>query len=118
MRRSIRDNIICGRHSGFPWCCVMFYTFIWEPLFQLDKEQKYTKYYTELSMWSAKKRNVLAKIKARVVDSDEVVDIEYPLFNRVVCPFCLVFTRQSSYIECNCTADFLGEPNKSRDSGD
>jgi len=26
-------DIECGLHSGFPYCCIAFYTFVWYPLF-------------------------------------------------------------------------------------
>ena len=27
----IRGNIRCGRHSGFPWCCTLWHTFVHTP---------------------------------------------------------------------------------------
>jgi hypothetical protein len=26
------QHITAGRHSGYPWCCTFFFTFVWAPL--------------------------------------------------------------------------------------
>ena len=35
--KNLKENIICGNHSGFPYCCILYYAFFWKLLFKGNK---------------------------------------------------------------------------------
>jgi len=41
-----RHNIRCGLHSGIPWCCVLFFTFVWYPTAETRWHERYRRWRT------------------------------------------------------------------------
>jgi hypothetical protein len=91
----------CGRHSGFPLCCIAFYVLIWSPLF-VNYGSKYkgsfTEFYHNIDKRIVKFRRITHEARFR----DKSLPVIIEGFGRVACPLCLLFSRNTEWKECDC----------------
>ena len=73
-------SLKCGIHSGFPFCCIIFYIVIYRPLYK--------------SKFSVK-QNELWRLY-----SNKIPEIS---FGRIPCPYCIMFDKNPKEAnDCNC----------------
>jgi len=79
----IMYSLKCGLHSGFPWCCILWFVFIWWPFMVSNLPnflgKRYQKWYR-------------SRYKAFGVFGPQ----------RIPCPFCALIRREAKVIKCDC----------------
>jgi hypothetical protein len=105
VKDNIINNIKCGLHSGFPWCCIAFYVLFWNPFFYI-KDFTNTRVYKNLHARYTK-LGFHMSLKRGLWRLDKQGNILSAGFGRVVCPFCLFFSTKTGSNNCGC---FFGTP--------
>jgi hypothetical protein len=78
MIKELKYNWVCGRHSGFKLCDILFYIFVWNPLWKYDK-WIFPKYYRK---WLT----------------------IHPEVRYIQCPVCTLFSIKIDKVnKCNCS---------------
>lgn len=106
--RGMLHDVECGLHSGFPLCCIFYYVFLWQPYYHLLKGRRLgvVRTYHRFTHWICEKRGVGQPKMVKVQFDDDPVEIEveviYPTFARIACPYCLLFSKPVQVTKCDC----------------
>jgi hypothetical protein len=100
----------CGRHSGFPICCILWYIYIWIPLFVRHDDPKYnssfTQWYHKIKNKIVRRRNITHTVAFpgdNLINYDGILVENWPGYGRIPCPFCLLFSKKHhNVLPCDC----------------
>lgn len=87
-RTSLKEHYQCGRHSGFPLCCVLWYVTGWQLIGRLPHK---TITLDDGVVW--------------VLSGPTVWYTKNILWGYVPCPLCIVRKNQVDVISCDCNVD-------------
>lgn len=105
----IKQNIKCGIHSGFPKCCVYWYSFIMSPIMRIGEifSERYWFKYPNIAWFIHKNVYFYNSVISRKISKIRNIYVEvkghkiYTL-NRCACPYCLFFGEKITPIRCDC----------------
>jgi len=80
-------NVVCGRHSGFPLCCVMFFSLLWFPMRSAGKKHRSLVHLTQPYL------RVVNRIRERRSRGG---------WGRLPCPICLLRDNPTTPTPCAC----------------
>jgi hypothetical protein len=105
----------CGKHSGFPLCCIFFFIYVWEPTYinsyfhisGMNNNPKYqysfTRLYNFLIDFFVKWRG----ITHTYFDIEANQWICFSNYGRLPCPWCLLFSKKHhTILPCQCRGYF------------
>lgn len=115
--KKITDSPVyrCGKHSGFPLCCILWYMYIWDRIYVScfdDMGQVLPKYkYHPVRLYSLLLDKMIEWRKIThsfINDYDGMFIEDMPGYGRVPCPFCLFFSkRKHNVLPCDCSGGCL-----------
>ncbi|SRR5713226_10303603 len=94
----------CGRHSGFPLCCILWYIYIWTPLYVSWELSHYRYSFTRLYHFLMDKIGRWRKVTHTYTEEDGAVVENETGYGRIPCPLCL-FIGIKNYFKvypCDC----------------
>lgn len=87
-RSSLKEHYACGKHSGFPLCCILWYLTVWKLIEKLPhKEVKLD----DNLVWT--------------VSGPTVWYIENTGWGYIPCPLCIVRKNKVEVLSCDCDVD-------------
>jgi hypothetical protein len=102
--RLLRQHLRCGHHSGFPWCCTIFYS-----LFIGHHGDPFTSRRGRYRAWALNYPTVMP-VELKFGDQPLTVDMPFTGPGFVPCPLHrLLKTRYRLLLECDCKPLYLLE---------
>lgn len=104
-----KDEIRCGRHSGFAWCCLLWYILPWKLILKYAKwDEKYTWYHKWMDARQPKKPMPDIAVKTENDTSPQgfsIVSWRYTTdtgWGMIPCPLHLLLRRRTQVYTCFC----------------
>jgi hypothetical protein len=101
----------CGKHSGFPVCCILWYMYIWDRI--------YVRWFDDIGNVIPKYKYSFARLYGMLLDRiigwrkithsfvngyDGMFIRDWPGYGRIPCPFCLFFSKKKhNVLPCDCS---------------
>jgi hypothetical protein len=102
-----KHHIKCGRHSGFSWCCILWYITIWPLILKYSKWQNGLIWYHKLIRHYRPKNKIYDLIIKYDYTQNKVIGcrkIEIGDWSMIPCPIHLITRHRSQIYTCFCLA--------------
>ena len=112
-----KDEIRCGRHSGFAWCCLLWYILPWKLILKYAKwDESYTWYHKWMDRRQPKNKMPDISIKT---ESDPTAKYGFRVISwrkrdvsdwgMIPCPLHLLLRRRTQVYTCFCGGQWKPE---------